>query len=350
MARLFREQGDGCARLGSPLYAELLCRAGDDIDAAGVLADVLAGHEEDSGPSALALRLAGAVHRIVLSGRAPELAAYYPSVGGSADADAAWPAFRDVVASNPDEIRSLIRTPPQTNEVGRAAILMGALLIVSARFGLPIRLLEFGASAGLNLRADAFRYELGDDVVVGDASSPVVLSHPWADPHVKWPPVGSTVVVSERRGCDPQPADPLDENDRIRLMSYVWPDQLERIHRLRAAFDVAARVPAVIEQSSAGEFLAGHLAAQRTGVTTVIWHSVVWQYLDKTERQGVLSVLDEAGAQASHQAPLAHVAFEPVRPTPDRRYAFLASMTVWPGGEETVIAEGQGHGPPVTWR
>src|SRR5437763_1692936 len=104
MARLFREQGDGCARLGSPLYAELLRLCGDDIEGGGVLADVLAGHEEDPGPSALALRLVGAVHRIVLSGRAPELAPYYPSVGGTADATAAWPAFRDVVAANKHDI------------------------------------------------------------------------------------------------------------------------------------------------------------------------------------------------------------------------------------------------------
>src|SRR4051794_9285777 len=113
MARLFREQADGCGRLGSPLYAGLLAHAGDDIDRGGALADILAGHEEDSGPSALALRLAGAVHRIVLSGRAPGLAAYYPSVGGRADADAAWPHFRQAVADNVDEIRALLASPPQ---------------------------------------------------------------------------------------------------------------------------------------------------------------------------------------------------------------------------------------------
>src|SRR4051795_11770882 len=112
MARLFREQADGCGRLGSPLYAGLLAHAGNDIDHDGVLADVLAGHEEDSGPSALALRLAGAVHRIVLSGRAAGLAAYYPSVGGEADAQRAWPEFRNVVRQHPDEVRALIGSPP----------------------------------------------------------------------------------------------------------------------------------------------------------------------------------------------------------------------------------------------
>jgi hypothetical protein len=82
----------------------------------------------------------------------------------------------------------------------------------------------------------------------------------------------------------------------------------------------------------------------------VVWHSVVWQYLSKEERTGVGALLDAAGARATTDAPLAHVSFEPERPTPDRRYAFLASMTTWPGGDHRVMGEGQGHGPPVSWR
>jgi hypothetical protein len=84
-------------------------------------------------------------------------------------------------------------------------------------------------------------------------------------------------------------------------------------------------------------------------VLTVVWHSVVWQYLQAVERSAVLELLESAGSRATAAGPLAHVAFEPVRPTPNRRYAFHGSMSVWPGGEERRIAEGQGHGPPVTW-
>ena len=80
---LFRTQARACAELGSPMYAELLERAADDLAAGGVTAEVIAGHEDDSGPSALALRLVGSVHRLVLERRAGELAAYYPSVGGT---------------------------------------------------------------------------------------------------------------------------------------------------------------------------------------------------------------------------------------------------------------------------
>jgi hypothetical protein len=349
MARLFREQADGCGRLGSPLYAGLLAHAGDDIDRGGVLADVLAGHEDDTGPSALALRLAGAVHRIVLSGRAPKLAAYYPSVGGVSDADAAWPHFRQTVNDNGAEIHALLVSPPQTNEVGRSAILLGALLQLTATYGLPIRLLEVGASAGLNLRLDAFRFELAPDLIVGDPASTVVLHEPWAQPPTHWPPTDRTLDIVERRGCDPDPADPLTRDGQLRLASYVWPDQVERLARLRGAFDVAARVSAPVERASAAEFLAHELAEVRRGVITVVWHSVVWQYLDKPERIAVLDLLAAAGTRATAWEPLAHVAFEPVRPTPDRRYAFHGSMTVWPGGAERLIADGQGHGPPVTW-
>ena len=136
----------------------------------------------------------------------------------------------------------------------------------------------------------------------------------------------------------------------MRLMSFVWPDQIERVRRLHAAFEVAARVPAVVEQADAADFLHRELADLPRGAVTVVWHSVVWQYLDKPERERVLSLLDDAGARATEQSPLAHVAFEPLQFTPDHRFAFLASMTVWPGGKEALIAEGQGHGPPVVWQ
>jgi hypothetical protein len=52
MVSTFRTQGEACARLGSPMYADLLGRIAADIEGGGVSADVLAGHEHDPGPSA----------------------------------------------------------------------------------------------------------------------------------------------------------------------------------------------------------------------------------------------------------------------------------------------------------
>ena len=106
----------------------------------------------------LALRLLGGAHALALSGRAPQLAAFYPSAGGTAESEPgsprAWAALRQTLAEQGDEIGTWLDHPPQTNEVGRAAALLGGLRHIAAEQRLPIRLIEVGASAGLNLRAD----------------------------------------------------------------------------------------------------------------------------------------------------------------------------------------------------
>jgi len=64
----------------------LLEALADDWAAGGPVREVLAGHEDDSGPSALGMRLLGSIHRLVLTGRAPDLARYFPTAGGTFDA------------------------------------------------------------------------------------------------------------------------------------------------------------------------------------------------------------------------------------------------------------------------
>ena len=164
----FRLQGEACARLGSPMYAWLLARLADDLDAGGVTGEVLAGHEDDPGPSALGLRLLGSVHRLVLERRAGDLATSYPSVGGTWEPDAGWAALRRLLAEQPDAVREWLDRPPQTNEVGRAGALMGGLLSIDASLRGPVRLFEIGSSGGLNLLADRFAYVDASGTTYGD--------------------------------------------------------------------------------------------------------------------------------------------------------------------------------------
>jgi hypothetical protein len=325
-----------CAGQGSPMYAELLARAADDADAGGPVAEVLAGRAS----SALALRMLGTVHRIVLEGRAPGLAAHYPTAGGTADPLAAWPAFRDVLARHAAEVRAGLADPPQTNEVGRAAPLIGGLLAVAAATGLPVRLLEIGASAGLNLRADHYRL-LFDGGGYGP-DSPVVLPDAWRGA----PPAAVPPRIAARLGCDLAPLDAAAPAARLRLLSYVWPDQTARVERLRAALEVAARVPATVVRAGAGDFLEG-LAPER-GAVTVVWHSVMIQYLPDEEAARVHRHVEAAGAAATRDAPVAHLAFEPPEGTHIQGTPLL-TLRLWPGGERRVLGEGPPHGLPVTW-
>ncbi len=333
----FRAQARQCAEHGSPLTAALLEGAARDYTQPGPVRDLLAPHAEDPSGSVPSLRLAGALHRLVLERRAPGLALHYPSVGGTAPPEQAWAAAREVVAEQTAELRSGLLRPVQTNEVGRAAVLFGAL----GDLPQPLRLLEIGASAGLNLHADRFAYDTGDEVL-GDAASPVRLVRPWSGR-----PRSGTPQIVERAGCDRAPLDPSSPADRLTLTSYVWADQVERFERLRAALQVAGAHPVPVETLTASAFLERELAEPRPGVTTVVWHSLVWQYLHVDERAAVDRALTEAGRRATPAAPLARVSLEPDRFVEGHR--FLVRRTVWPGGHDTVLGTAKGHGPPVVW-
>jgi hypothetical protein len=339
-----RHQARACSDLGSPMYAELLDRVAADVEEGGPLRDVLAGHEADPGPSALGLRLLGSVHRLVLERRAGELATFYPSVGGTWEPEAAWTAFRDLVREHPGAVTAWIDQPPQTNEVGRAGALMGGLLRIGETHRLPVRLVEIGASGGLNLRADRFCYVVDGAVVQGPADSPVRLEQPWRGrPVVPWP----DLEVVERLGCDTEPVDVSTTEGRLTLTSYVWPDQVERLSRLRHAFAVAEQVPAEVRRADAASFVRD--LELREGTVTVLWHSVMWQYLPAEDRADVTRTIEGLGAAATPSAPFAHLYAEPARRARGADHEFLVELQQWPGGVRGIIGTSVAHGLPTVW-
>ncbi len=299
MPALLREQAGWCEVLGSPLYATLLRAGADDLESGGPVYEVLAGHEHDRAGSALALRLMGAVHRLVLEGCAPRLAAFYPSAGGDAARDGAWEAFREVVAHHTARVRSLVDAPVQTNEVGRCAALIGGFLTIARETALPLALLEIGASAGLNLRWDGFRYEAGGSAF-GDPASPVRMRDVFVGPE---PRLDVTVTIVSRRGCDRAPLDPTRLEDRLTLESYLWPDQTERMALLRAAFAVARRFPLTVERADLGDWLAAALASPTTGAATVVFHSIVLQYLTRAERERLRATSSAGRVRPARRSP-----------------------------------------------
>jgi hypothetical protein len=352
ISELCRRQAHWCERLGSPLYAGLLRHVAEDYDAHGPARGLLAPHADDPPASALALRLMGAVHRLVLAGDARELARFYPSVSrcgqeserGTADAYAAWEAFRALLADSAAALAPLLHNPVQTNDVGRSGTLLGGFLDSAARFGKPLRLLEVGASAGLNLLWDRYRYEWGDGAGWGSVEARVRMREVFQNEPPVWP---AQVEIVERRGCDPRPVDPASAAGQLTLLSYTWADQTERIERLLAACAVAREQAAVIDAARAGDWLARQLAREARGVLTVIFHSVVWQYLSAEEKRQVERVIAEAGARATDEAPLVWLRMEPqesagIGPPELRRRGF-------PGGEERVLATSSYHAPSVLW-
>jgi hypothetical protein len=341
VARRLRAKARYCSGQSAPLYAGLLERSAQDVLRGGPCWAVLRGREQDPKGSAMALRFMGSIHRLVLEGRSPALARFYPSVGGAGgSANDRWEAVSATVEEQTPVLRELVRRPVQTNEVGRCSALLGAFLLEAKRTGRPMRLLEVGASAGLNLRWDCYRYEAGDRVW-GDARSPVRIK--WALQGDGRPPLDVTPDILERRGCDLAPVDVAKPDGKLTLESYVWAEHIGRLRLLRSAFEVAARVPAVVDQADALDWLEHELLAPRTGVDTVVFHSIVMQFLSSSERARMPWILEQAGRRTTSDAPLAWVEMESRAGLPE------VALTSWPGGQRQVVALSSLYGDRVKW-
>lgn len=336
---LCRFQADWCEKLGSPLYAHLIHRSADDFEQGGPVQELLAPHEHDPRGSALALRMMGAVHRLALQGQVPALARFYPSCGGTAALEPAWQAFHKTIAEQMAVLRPLMDRPVQTNEIGRCGALLGGFLLIAHRTRLPLRLLEIGASAGLNLQWDEYRYTWPGGAW-GNPLSSIVLNNVFTS--VAAPPLAE-VTIADRRGCDPAPLDPSLPECRLTLRSFVWADQLERLRNLEQAMELASRSQLRVERAGAAEWLKTRLAEPAGRVATVLFHSIVWQYISRQERQDLLDLIQETGSKATADSPFAWLRMEPGEKTAE------VKLAIFPGFEERIIATAGYHRPNTLW-
>ncbi len=234
----------------------------------------------------------------------------------------------------------MLDLPPQTNEVGRSAVLFPGLIEISNRTKLPISLFEIGASAGLNLYPERYSYQLGD-VHLGCRNSRVRLSPDWTGDR----PIGNPEIV-ERSGCDLSPIDLSDGAERERLISYVWPDQFERHDRLKNATDTVLSAGLIrIEEADAADWVVRNIRLDRgTGHVTVLMHSFTFCYLERSSRDMITRHMETVGATATHDNPVAWLAYEF-----NAQKQIACSLRVWPPGDRLVLADTDAHGERVRW-
>jgi hypothetical protein len=344
-----RRQGDAFSGWGAadtPFYAALAELFAEDCARGGPVTRPIARYGDAPFAAAYVLRLLGGIHRMALSRASPELAAHFPSTGGDGDARAAMTVLEELMVDPPTMVLDALTRPPQTNEVSRSAALGSGLFVIADRTGLPLRLREVGASGGLNLRPDRYRYEQGAQSW-GDRASGVRFDSLWDG---GTPPFTAGIAVVDRRGCDQDPIDAAEPDGALTLLSYIWPEPSERFTRARAAMDIAREVPVVIDREDAAVWVADQCAAPILGTTLVVYHSVVWQYLPEPTQAGVRDVLTDAGTRASSDAPLAWLRLEP---TPDTYVPAELRLTLWDGApapHEWLLATTGFHGGPIAWR
>ena len=333
-------QAQSCASLGSPLYARLLDDIVADFDARGTSYRLLHGRTERPVHDALPLRLLGAVHCLALSGRAPRVAARYPSCGGDGQ-DLPITDFVDAIENDADFVRTALGEQVQTNEVGRSIVPLSIAQWLGNRGFTEFDHLEVGASAGLNLNFDSYS-AITNSGRMGAAMSNIEFAADW----FAMPPpiVAQSARVVNRAGSDPHPIDVRDPDHALRLLSFVWPDQIDRIERLRLAIEVASRTPMSVVRASADDFLVERLG-EPLARTTVVFHSIVWQYLSPEVRTRVRDTIVAAGENASPNSPVVWARMEPAGPVADVRVDVMSHGT----HEEHVLAEVGYHGRGLRW-
>jgi len=317
------------------LYGVLVQVLADDWDRGGVVRDILDAHASAPPGDMVQLRLLAGVHRVVLRGDAPELAAFYPSVAGTADRYAVWPALEPVLRAHTEELRAALDVAPQTNEVGRSVALLAGVSEAVRRTGLSrVRLLEPGASAGLNLLVDRFRF-VGHGWTAGPEQAHLVLQGCGA---TGFEPAPFEVV--ERRGCDLHPLDVADPDTESYLRSFIWPHMPERDGRLVAAVATARDHPVAVDRAPGAVWVREQLASPLPdGVLTVVWHSITRQYWPQEEYAAMLAVV----AEARGRMPVVRVALEDPDPLPSDG-TWLPQVEM----DDDVIGHCTHHGPPLT--
>jgi hypothetical protein len=304
------KQIEAFAVMRSPLYVRVVGYALENYRAHGVAHDFFTGVPARATASTPGVRLMGALHYLALSGESPELAAHFPTCGGDGDAEALWEVAQELLASREARIGELYDETPQTNEVLRATVLSAGLTTLARMTGLPLRLFEIGASAGLNTRIE-----------------------------------GDGYVVAERAGCDLHPLDINDERHVLRLFSFVWADDAERIARFHEAIAWARTHPLVVEQADMFEWLQQRVRL-KAPYATVVMQSVVADHLTKEQRDRLVATIEGIGANATLASPFAWLRME--FDTATRRFATV--LQTWPGGAERLIATSTGHARDIEWQ
>lgn len=334
----FASQASSCDMLGSPFTARLCRLLPGMLDMTTRTGARIAGWPGNPMADALALRLTGGLHALVLRGIDTELARAYPP--HAADDGVLADALGRALRANDGFLHDYLDSPPQTNETARSAMLLPGFLMVARETGLPLAVSEIGASAGLNLVFDRFRYDFAGNGWGPQASAASIAPEVRGGKPV---PLAGALTIASRAGCDIAPVDLATGADRLR--SYIWADQSARLARLNAAIDIARAAHISVESADAAAFLRRELAGRRRGEAFVLFHSIMWQYMPEASKRGVLEALAEATATATPDMPIARLRMEPLGQAPHAKL----SLTTWPGGETRRLANCDYHGRWIEW-
>lgn len=265
-----------------------------------------------------------------------------------------YAGLRRALLEDRGPIRETIRTrATQTNEPGRLATLAPVFAGLAARTDRPLALLEVGASAGLCLYPDRYRYrwitadgpELTWDPSDGDRPRPVLS----ADVDGHFVPPTAALTVAWRGGLDLNPLDVSDPEQVRWLETLVWPEQDERLRRLAQAVVIARADPPSLIRGNLRADLPDLLQEASRHGEVVVFHTAVLAYLPAPARedfQDQMTELVHAGRchwVSNEGVPVLPRISATAAGSPGRRTDFVL------GVDGRAVARTHGHGAAMSW-
>lgn len=261
----------------------------------------------------MTLRLLAGLHYLVLGGLA------------------GWGAVDEALEEHADFLRRFVAEQPvQTNEVQRSWVLLP--LFLHAVGSADVHVVELGASAGLNLVWDRYRYryEAGE---WGPQDTPLALA---GEERRSLPArlLAEAPRVLSRIGIDRAPVDATTEEGARLLRSFVWADQDERLERLERAIRALRADPPELVRGDVADVLPGVLERLRPGGMTLVFQTAVFGFLTSEARARVREQLDAPGRE------LVFVSSGPPRDDP-RSWGMRIFR---PGGQREFVGHADFHG------
>ena len=339
LRRAFRRFARVEARdLESPMYEELAHAISRDDDLLEIAAQTKAYQPPPN-------MLFAAVQFLLLSGEEHALSSHYPIIAGEARVGTSAIAdFRDFCIGHREAVIEIIRSRrTQTNVVRRCTCLLPAFSIVSQESGLPLALIDIGASAGLNLNFDRYYYRYqshGNKVVNWGSERSRIHLEAELNGSSSFPSLAPIISVASRNGIDLNPVDLTNPDQLLWLRSLIWPEHVERHQQLIDAASEFNNSDICMHAGDATEVLPGLMASIPVEHALVVYSTIaLYQFPNKSRER-----LSQALTRGSENRPVWQIALEGSQPT--------LSLTRYRNGvsDTEILADASPHGWWIKWR
>lgn len=291
---------------------------------------------------AVPLRFIAALHYIKLNRVEDKFISIFPdSSTAQAYSDAhKFHIISDIIIQYQQRIIEFMKHEPQTNEINRSTTLLIGMLYVMKLFNnTRLSCYEIGSSAGLNTLFHRYCHNIQtidrhggiSAVKIGDINSSVQCTSDWITPLPT--SLTSLNITSDHitvRGSDRSPVDLHDSDSVTRLQSYVWPDNIDRLYRLQSALELAQSMNVHIDQYDACEYVLSYVKLHSNAIT-ILYHTIVWQYLTHEAKHRIEQHMIELGRQATYDSPLVWLCMES---TDQVDMSYTVQCRIWPNASQ----------------